>query len=199
LVLCLLVTVGPIAASETGATALSACTTTQLNVIDYNVSVAKGSVGNLFWVADIGSRACTLRAYPRATYWGNYGSVQSKKPAQPQVVDEQHGERRFDFAGVAKNRALPTVTLSPGGAIASFWIFGTDMPQRLADGQQSRCIVSDETWVSISKGPSVIIVTPERAGNFNLCGSVTIYPVVAGDTGSEPPYPLDRIFGPTPP
>jgi len=197
LVLFLLTAVGPTAASETGATTLSACTTTQLNVVSYNVSVATGSVGDLFWVADIGARACTLRGYPRASYWGNYGSVQSKKPAQPLVVGVTHGRRRFDFAGVAKERVLPTVTLSPGGAIASFWIFGTDMPGRLADGHQSRCIVSYEMWVSMSKGPSAVIVAPERAGNFDWCGSVTIYPVVAGDTGSDPPFPLDRMFGPT--
>ena len=119
LVLFLLTAVGPTAASETGATTLSACTTTQLNVVSYNISVATGSVGDLFWVADIGARACTLRGYPRASYWGNYGSVQSKKPAQPLVVGVTHGRRRFDFAGVAKERVLPTVTLSPGGAIAS--------------------------------------------------------------------------------
>jgi hypothetical protein len=197
LVLFLLTAVGPTAASETGATTLSAYTATQLNVVSYNVSVATGSVGDLFSVADIGARACTLHGYPRASYWGNYGSVQSKKPAQPLVVGVTHGRRRFDFAGVAKDRVLPTVTLSPGGAIASFWIFGTDMPGRLADGHRSRCIVSNEMWVSMSKGPSAVIVAPARAGNFDWCGSVTIYPVVADDTGSDPPFPLDRMFGPT--
>ena len=145
LVLFLTTVVGPTAATETGATTLSACTTTQLNVISYDVSVATGSVGDLFWVADIGARACTLRGYPRASYWGNYGSVQSEARSTP-VVGESHGRRRFDFAGVANDRALPTVTLSPDGAIASFWIFGTDMPGRLADGHLSRCIVSYEMW-----------------------------------------------------
>src|ERR1700722_7605887 len=85
----------------------------------------------------------------------------------------------------------------PGGAIASFWIFGSDEPHQLADGHQSRCIVSTDMWVSLWSGPQVIIVAPERAGNFDWGGPVTIYPVVAGDTGSDPPYPLQRMFGPT--
>jgi hypothetical protein len=198
LVLWMISAVGPSTASKSSATTLSACTSTQLNVIDYGVSVATGTVGELFWIADTGARACTLSGYARAKYWGNYGFVQSKKAAQPLVVAERHGRRYAEFAGVAKGRVLPTVTLSPGGAIASFWIIGTDEPGRLANGHQSRCIVSYEMWVSMSKGPSVIIVAPERAGNFDWCGSVTIYPVVAGDTGSDPPYPLARVVDPNP-
>ena len=197
LVLCSVVAVMPSAASATRATTLSACNTTQLNVVSYNVSVATGSVGVLFWVADTSSRACTLHGYPRVSYIGNYGTVQSKKSAQPLEVPEAYGKRRFDLVGVAKDRALPMVNISPDGAIASFWVFGTDMPQRIAAGNQSRCIVSYEMRVSMSKGPTEIIVTPVRAGNFDFCGSITIYPIVSGDTGSDPSYPLDRVFGPT--
>jgi hypothetical protein len=167
-----------------------------LNVIAYNVSVATGTVGELFWVADTGTRACTLRGYASVSYSGNYGFVQSKKPAEPLLVTEGHGRRYVNIAGVAKTRALPTVTLSPGGAIASFWIFGTDMPHRLANGHQSRCIISNVMYVSMTKGASEVVVEPVRAGNFDWCGPVTVYPVVAGDTGSDPPFPLDRMFGP---
>lgn len=198
LVLCLLSAVGPTAASESGATTLAACTTSQLNVIAYNVSVAAGTVGELFWVADTGARACTLRGYARVTYSGNYGFVQSKKPAQPLAVTEEHGRRYVDMAGVAKDRVLPTVTLAPSGAIASFWIFGTDEPHQLADGHQSRCIFSNVMYVWMTRSTSGLLVEPERASNFVWCGPVTVYPVVAGDTGSDPPFPLNRMFGPNP-
>jgi hypothetical protein len=197
LILGLLSAVGPTAVPASGAATPSACTSSELNVIDYNVSVAAGNVGQLFWVADTGSRSCTLSGYARATFWGTYGFVPSKKPAESLVVTEKYGRRNADFAGVATGRELPVVTLSPGGAIASFWIFGTDQPHQLADGHQSRCIVSTDMRVSLWPGPQVIIVAPERAGNFDWCGTVTIYPVVAGDTGSDPPYPLQRMFGPT--
>lgn len=198
LVMGLLSIVGPTAAPESGATTLVACTTSQLNVIAYNVSVAAGTVGELFWVADIGARACTLRGYARVNYSGNYGFVQSKKPAQPLEVTVEHGRRYVTIAGVAKGRALPTVTLSPGGAIASFWIFGTDMQSQLADGHQSRCIYSEVMYLSISRGPSEILVEPVRASSFDWCGPVTVYPFVAGDTGSDPPFPLNRMFGSNP-
>ena len=143
-------------------------------------------------------REPALCADTRATYWGNDGFVQSKKPAQPLEVAEEHGQRYAEFAGVAKGRVLPTVTLSPGGAIASFWIFGTDMQSHLADGHRSRCVVSYDMWVSMSKGPSVVTVAPERARNFDWCGSVTIYPVVAGDTGSDPHFLVTACLAPTP-
>jgi len=143
-----------------------------------------------------GSRACTLRGYARVTYSGNYGFVQSKKAAQPLAVTVEHGRRYVDIAGVAKDRVLPTVTLAPGGAIASFWIFGTDEPHQLTNGHQSRCIVSDLMYVSMTGGTADLLVEPVRASDFVWCGSVTVYPVVAGDTGSDPPFPLDRMFGP---
>ena len=198
LVMGLLSIVGPTAAPESGATTLAACTTSQLNVIAYNVSVAAGTVGELFWVADTGTRACTLRGYASVSYSGNYGIVQSKKSAEPLAVTEEHGRRYVNIAGVAKDRRLPTVTLAPGGAIASFWIFGTDMPHQLANGHQSRCIFSNVMYVSMTKGASEVLVEPVRAGNFDWCGPVTVFPVVAGDTGSDPPFPLDRMFGPNP-
>lgn len=194
----LLSVVGPTVAPESGAATLVGCTTSQLNVIAYNVSVAAGTVGDLFWVADTGTRACTLRGYANVSYSGNYGIVQSKKPSQPLVVTEEHGRRYVNIAGVAKDRVLPRVSLSPGGAIASFWIFGTDMPHQLANGHQSRCIFSNVMYVSLSKGAPEVLVEPVRAGNFDWCGPVTVFPVVAGDTGSDPPFPLDRMFGPNP-
>ena len=198
LVLSLVCAVGPPAASESGAATLAACSTSQLNVIAYNVSVAAGTVGELFWVADTGARSCTVRGYASVSYSGNYGIVQSKKPAQPLAVTEERGRRYLNIAGVAKDQVLPTVALAPGGAIASFWIFGTDMPHQLANGRQSRCIFSNVMYVSMTKGASEILVEPVRAGNFDWCGPVTVYPVVAGDTGSDPPFPLNRMFGPNP-
>jgi hypothetical protein len=167
-----------------------------LNVSAYNVSVATGTVGQLFWVADTGTRACTLRGYATVAFSGNYGTVQSKQPAQPLAVTEEHGRRYANIAGVPKDRGFPTVTLAPGGAIASFWIFGTDFPHQLADGHQSRCIVSYVMNVSMTRGASELLVEPVRAGNFDWCGSVTVYPVVPGDSGSDPPFPINRIFGP---
>jgi hypothetical protein len=196
LVLSLLNVVAPMLTTQSGAASLVPCTTSQLNVIAYNVSVATGTVGELFWVADIGARACTLRGYARVTFSGNYGSVQSKKPQQILAVREEHRRRFVDFAGVAKDRAVPTVRLSPGGAIASFWIFGTDMQSQLANGHQSRCIFSEVMYASLTKSISQLLVEPVRNSNFAWCGPVTVYPFVAGDTGSDPPFPLDRMFSP---
>ena len=196
LVLCLLSAVEPAATKESGAATLPACATSQLNIIEYNVSVAAGTVGELFWVADTGAHACTLRGFARVTFSGNYGFVRSKKPAEPLAVTENHGRRYANFAGVGNNLAVPTVTLSPGSSIASFWIFGTDEPHQLSNGHQSQCIISDAMYVSMMRGIPEILVEPVRASDFVWCGSITVYPVVAGDTGSDPPFPLNRMFGP---
>lgn len=197
-VVVLVVSLSGVATSSTPAASAApphACATSELSVISYGVSVAAGTVGQLFWVADTGAHACTLHGYANVSYSGNYGLVASKKAAVPLAVTEHHGRHYADIAGVAPSRALPAVTLSPGGAIASFWIFGTDEPHQTSNGHQSRCIVSSVMYAWMTGSHARLLVEPVHAGNFDWCGAVTVFPVVAGDTGSDPPYPLGRMFG----
>ncbi len=197
-VLLVLVSLTGVATSSTpdaGATTPAACATSALSVVAYGTTVAAGTVGQLFWVADTGAHACTLHGYANVSFSGNYGFVASKKAAVPLAVSEQHGRHYTDIAGVAMNRAPPTVTLSPGGAIASFWIFGTDEPHEMASGRSSRCIASTVMYAWMTGSRARLLVEPVHAGGFDWCGPVTVYPVVAGDTGSDPPYPLGLMFG----
>jgi len=187
--------VGPSHPPREGASTVRACTWSQVSVTQYNVSVAAGTVGELNWAADTSARACTLSGYVRVAFSGNYGSARSRKPPQPLAVTEAHARRYVNVAGVARNRRLPTVTVSPAGAIASFWIFGTDEPHVLNNGQTARCIVSDDMSVWLPGATQALTVQPMRAADFYWCGPVSVYPVVAGDTGSDPPTSLTSMFG----
>ncbi|MDE3064141.1 MAG: hypothetical protein KGJ36_00530 [Acidobacteriota bacterium] len=167
-------------------------------VTTYGVSVAAGTVGELFWIAATGARACTVHGYARVSFTGTYGTAPSRRARIELAVAQSDHRRRAPIAGVALGRALPTATVSPGGPIASFWIFGTDEPHVDANGTTSRCILSGDMSLRLPGDANPLTVTPARNMSFDWCGPVELYPVVPGDTGSDPPFPLDRVIARSP-
>jgi hypothetical protein len=42
---------------------------------------------------------------------------------------------------------------------------------------------------------AALTAVPQRAGTFFWCGSITIMPILAGRSGSDPAHPLSYFFG----
>ena len=110
------------------------------------------------------------------------------------TISEVHsyGRDGNDIGGLKRGLPIPTVTLQPGGGVASFWIAGTDEPHNVPP---TRCIMSYKMLAWLPGTSSSIVVRPLRANGFFWCGAFAVHPVLPGESGSDPPMPLSYYFG----
>jgi hypothetical protein len=174
--------------------AVARCGTGAVRITDYNTLVGAGSVNDLFWVRNVSHQSCTLRGYVRVAYIGTYGIKLTKKPPHLLVIPEGHsyGRDGNDVGGLKKGLPIPTVTLKPGGGVASFWIAGTDEPH---NSPPTRCVISYKMLAWLPGASTSIVVRPLRANGFFWCGGFAVHPVLPGKSGSDPPMPLSYYFG----
>ena len=124
-------------------------------------------------------RACTLPG-TRTSRLGGYGLVASKRRPSSR---RQHARPALHATSPASpNRALPTVTLSPGGAIASSGSSATDEPHEMA----SATVALHRLDVMYASMTGSHAETPRRAGarrGLRLVRAGHGLPVVAGERG----------------
>ena len=180
--------------SIVGATAVPVCVAATVRVTNYNVVVGAGSVNELVWIRNVGSRACSLRGYATVHFVGVYGVGAKDTRPHSLAVPERRSFGRVgnDLGGLMAGWPIPTVTLAPG-AVASFWLYGTD--EQHGTPATSRCIVSYTMIVRLPGSSTPIAVRASRVDGFYWCGPVTAHPIVPGASGSDPPEPLSHYFG----
>ena len=180
--------------SIVGATAVPVCVNSALRVTTYNAVVGAGSVSNLIWIRNVGSRACSLRGYAMVHFVGVYGVGANDTRPHLLAVPERRSYGRIgnDLGGLTRGRSIPTVTLAPG-ALASFLLYGTD--EQHGTPATSQCIVSYTMIVRLPGSSTPIAVRASRVDGFYWCGAVTAHPIVPGASGSDPPQPLSYYFG----
>lgn len=153
------------------------CAPSDLQVSFHGFLDGMGNVNNLFWVRNTGTDNCRLSGFPTAAFLGPGGT-------RLLVVQEDVADRDFnDIGGLKKGTELPTVTLKSNGGLASFMIYGTDMP---FGNPPSKCISTRTMSVTLPRvnGAYRVFI---RLGGFHFCGRITMHPLVPGSTGADPP------------
>lgn len=185
---------GPVFASNLS---ISRCASSSLRITTYKANVATGSVDELYWIRNDANQQCSLRGFVRTSYVGTYNVWNYNQESHSLVVQEFDALWSSDpvYGGLQRGVAMPSVTLSPRGGMASFWIAGTDEQYQQPNGRPSRCIMSYEmrAWLPDARTP--IAVMPQHAGVFFWCGPIRISPMLAERSGSYPPRPLRSYFG----
>jgi hypothetical protein len=176
------------------AAVVPSCTSASVEVSDYNTLVGTGHVNDLFWIKNVGRRACTLHGYVRAAFIGVYGAGTPYKDSHTLTIREGHsyGRDGNDVGGLKKGLVIPTVTLKPDGSGASFWLAGTDIQ---AGNPPDRCITSYKMLAWLPGSSTSIVVKPLRANGFFWCGGFVAHPIVPGKSGSDPAVRLSYYFG----
>lgn len=179
--------------SRASAGSVPSCTSTSVRITYYNAVVGVGHVNDLFWIKNVGRRACTLRGYVRAAFDGVYGIGTLYRNPHRLEVPETHliGRGGNALGGINDGRPIPTVTVQPDG-VASFWLDGMDIQ---VGNPPSRCINSRLMLVWLPGSATSLAVRPPRANGFYWCGGFAALPILAGESGSEPSRPLRVFFG----
>jgi hypothetical protein len=141
-----------------------------------------GHSGDLFWILNTGTTRCVLRGYPivRFDVHGRVAPLGSVDVASP--LGRPTGWR---------GGPPPVVGLS-AGAVASFWVVGSDVVS------PCRALTSMVVVVRPLTGRAVIVSPPSYA-SWPFCGSgVTVSPILPGVSGSVPAVSVHRFisFGP---
>ena len=186
-----LASIGP---SRATAASVAPCSATMVRITDYNTVVGTGHVNDLFWIRNVSRQECTLRGYIRAGFVGVDGIGTPYKNPHVLAVRETHlrGDAGNEVGGISDGLQIPTVTLRPGGSVASFWLDGLDIPVGNSPGP---CIISHEMLVWLPGSPTFSVVQPLRSNGFYWCGGFAALPVVAGASGSDPSKRLSYYFG----
>ena len=173
------------------------CDPASVHITDYKSNVATGHVDQLFWIRNVSDERCSLRGYVWVVYVGTYGINYSVNEEHVLIVNEEYayGREIPELGGLKKGLALPTVTLSARGGMASFWIHGTDEQFQQVNGRPSRCVTSYKMLAWLPGATTALTVVPQRAGVFFWCGGIQVNPVLAGRSGSDPAKPLSYYFG----
>lgn len=172
------------------------CTSVFIRITDYNTVVGAGNVNDLFRVHNVSNQTCKVSGYVRVSYVGSYGlTTKGKKPKLLAVAQgDTLGANGNDLGGIKRGVAIPTVTLKPKG-LASFWIYGTDDPHGVTNGQSTRCITSYKMLVRLPGATPSINVSPMKSNGFFWCGGISMHPMVPGESDSIPARPLTYYFG----
>jgi len=175
------------------------CSPTAVVTTTYMANVAAGSVNELYWIRNVSAQSCSLRGFVRVAYIGTYSPRPVMKSHRLVIAESDSYGTGGVYGGLKHGLAVPTVVLSPHTGVASFWISGTDEQFHQANGRPARCITSFKMRVWFPGATAPVSAVPQRAGTFFWCGSITILPILAGRSGSDPARPLSYFFGtPTP-
>jgi hypothetical protein len=188
----------PFTSSVVGASVAPACQSTSVHVSEYDSWVGAGNVNDLYWIRNVSRQACSVRGYVEISFIGVYGfaehNLKNAHALSVEVVNSLNGGANGNNSGGVKTGVIPRVTLDPGD-LASFWIYGTDEPSHLANGQQTRCISSFRMLVRLPSAHRTDVVASPPHNGFYWCGKVSLHPVIAGDSGTSPPRSLSSYFG----
>lgn len=141
-----------------------------------------GHGGDLFWIRNDGATVCRLSGYAVVGYQTRSGRVAL-------TSTDSLGDAGARI-GVYRGR-LPVVELAARGGLASFWVFGEDV-QPPCPNLASMVVTIPEVRGRAHLAP------PKIYSSWPFCGpSVTVYPIVPGESGSLPPVPLRDEIMPT--
>jgi len=142
-----------------------------------------GNVNLFFLIRNKSSEACSLRGYPRATFLGPNEARLSVSQTNSANSDGN------DLGGLRPGLAVFTVLLAASNGVASFTIYGHDMPR----GNSLNGCVNTRTMLTELPGIAgtyTIFLAPKSEGFDTWCGGVTMHPIVPGRTGVDPPNKL---------
>lgn len=172
----LLIGVAPSGADATPTSTLR-CGSDDLNVIWRGTTGGlAGTFGELFWIRNDGGSACVVSGYPSISFYENGKRLLMK-------TEDFAGHFGNDMMGITSGRRIPSIRVLPGG-IASFWIFGNDV--------MPTCINASRILMSVKSltGRAVIPVPRVYSAWIYCGGGITVNPMVAGVSGSDPSRPL---------
>jgi hypothetical protein len=189
-------TLPAVASSADGQSArVAPCSRTAVAITTYMANVAAGSVDELYWIRNVSDQRCSLRGFVHVVYIGTYSPRPVMKAHRLVIVERDSYGTGGVYGGLHHGLAVPMVVLPPRTGVASFWISGTDEQFHQANGRASRCIMSFTMRVWLPGATAALTAVPQRAGTFFWCGSITIMPILAGRSGSDPAHPLSYFFG----
>jgi hypothetical protein len=156
------------------------CVTSQLHLQYNQMRAGTGNVNLFFLIRNESSLSCSLRSFPGVTFLGSNEARLSISQANAADSDGN------DLGGLRPGLPVPTVVLAAHSGVASFSIYGRDMPH----GNSVKGCVNTRTMLTKLPGVAgtyTIFLTP-RSGEFDTwCGGVTMHPIVPGRTGVYPP------------
>lgn len=149
--------------------------------LEYNkMRSGTGNVNLFFLIRNESSDSCSLRGFPRSTFLSPNEARLSVSQANSADSDGN------DLGGLRPGLAIPTVVLAASNGVASFSIYGRDMPH----GNSLNGCVTTRTMLTELPGVArtyTILLTPNGEGFDTWCGGVTMHPIVPGRTGVDPP------------
>lgn len=163
------------------------CTAAQLKFVDVgSPGGMAGSWNNLFLLKNVSATSCSVSGYPRLSLITAHG------PFKNLHVATFKSNQFFGPIGIAKTKALPTVTMKSSSGAASFWVHGADEPT----GSQT-CHMATMVRLTLPGGRgSLQVPVSEDTNPFPWCGDgIAVLPLVPGVSGSMPARPLSSSFG----
>ena len=135
-----------------------------------------GTVGDLFWIRNVGVYPCVISGYPNVAV-----DLNGKRFAMD--ATDLKGHVGNDQMGIAARQPIPSIRLM-SGRVASFWVFGNDV--------MSNCINGNALRISLkSLRGTASIPVPRGFQYWTYCGGIlVINPLLPGISGSDPPRPL---------
>jgi hypothetical protein len=161
-------------------TTVKTCVSSALHLEYDQVRAGTGNVNLFFLIRNGSSESCALRGFPRPTFLGSNGTRLSI--SQTNSADSDGN----DLGGLRPGLAIPTVILAASNGVASFSIYGRDMPH----GNSLKGCVKTRTMLTELPGVAgryTIALTPNSEIFDTWCGGVIIHPIVPGRTGVDPP------------
>lgn len=143
-----------------------------------------GSFAVLVILKNIGKSTCALTGYPALTLGTGTRPVALTYNTSPSSTN--------GFGtGLTTGKAVPSYNL-PVGQLASFWIEGSDEPA----GSAAACHNSQSLQVSVGRAPvRASLHFDPNTHPLAWCGSLTVLPMLPGNSGTLPAQPLSKFFG----
>jgi len=178
----------PVATAAATATPVPTCAASSVRFIEHSTLSGAGNINDLFWIRNVSAQTCSLSGYVRVAFDGVYGIATPYQNPRRLAVSEtySYGRDGNDIGGLKKGLALPTVTLTSRGGVASFWLYGRDEP---AGNPPNRCIDAHAMVAWLPGSSRSVSVQLLRANGFFWCGGFRAHPVVPGESGFDPAMP----------
>jgi hypothetical protein len=175
------------ATAKSGSSIPAVCPASALRVTEPQmITVAAGTVSELFLVENLSARACSISGYPRVVFRLATGVT---------TVIPFSDRREYGGGlggGMRKSGPLPTSRLAALGGLASFWIYGTDESY---GSPPVRCLTAPVMLVFPSGARQSTSTLGYKSNPFFWCGRISVFPFLPGRSGTYPAVPLHYFFG----